>query len=46
MPGTERECSRCGTVSERVKRRPHSIAELGDPNNPLLCRDCDSEVSR
>ena len=43
---TDRECSRCGTVSERVEPRPHSLAELGDPDNPLLCPDCNSEVSR
>lgn len=40
------QCSRCGTTSERVRPRPHSTAELGYPDNPLLCRDCDQEARR
>jgi len=44
--GTPQECSYCGIVSGRVKPRPHSTAEIGDPNNPLLCPECDREVSR
>jgi hypothetical protein len=46
MSDNDRVCSRCGTVSERVKRTPHSLSEAGDPDNPLLCPNCNIEVSR
>lgn len=42
---SEQECRRCGTT-ENVRRRPHSLAEVGNPDNPPLCDDCDREVSR
>jgi len=42
---SELECDRCGTT-ERVKRRPHSTAEIGDPDNPPLCPECNANISR
>lgn len=44
--GGQRVCSRCGTDSEDVAQVGHSLAEANDPDNPLLCPDCDREVSR
>jgi len=40
------ECSRCGEEKKTVKQRPHSMAEVGRPDNPYLCAECDSEISR
>lgn len=46
MSDEKRECTRCEKVSRRVRPRPHSIAEAGDPDNPLLCLECSFEVPR
>ncbi len=39
------KCDDCGTT-EDVRRRPHSLAEAGRPDNPALCSTCDGRRSR
>jgi len=45
-PAVRPVCEECGAAGGYIKRRPHSTAEIGRPNNPMLCLACAREVSR